>query len=290
MCGRSCDEMPVKRARPLFFAQSRALISSSIVASSCWLLCSWQVIRHRSTYSWPAVLQAVLEALLQFLEGPPFGIADFGVAPGVAQVHLVAAALERLAVGDHFVAPAGVDVVDAAVDAAADHFVAVLVELGIAGAPAEPALAAGLVGQHLVDAASSARPGTRPRPSCWSCRSGGTPFPGCSWESCWCPRWSGCRRGPSWWPSIPPPPGRRQGAIAHEISASQPAVCHLHFPFRGPQPQRECRDDPTDVPHASPIIPKIVRDANPTVREACPRLIATPDILPGTRLRPADMG
>ena len=31
MCGRSCEEMPVKRARPLFLAQSRALTSSSIV-------------------------------------------------------------------------------------------------------------------------------------------------------------------------------------------------------------------------------------------------------------------
>ena len=54
MCGRSCEEMPVKRARPLFLAHSRAATISSISPSLCWLLSSWQVIRQRSTYSSPA--------------------------------------------------------------------------------------------------------------------------------------------------------------------------------------------------------------------------------------------
>jgi len=49
MWGRWWDEMPVKRARPLFLAQSRALATSSISPSLCWMLCSWQVMRHRST-------------------------------------------------------------------------------------------------------------------------------------------------------------------------------------------------------------------------------------------------
>ena len=234
MCGRSCEEMPVKRARPLFLAQSRALISSSIVASSCWLLCSRQVIRHRSTYSWPASFRPCLKAFLEFLEGPPLGIADFGVAPGIAQVHLVAAALERLAVGDHLVAPAGVDVVDAAIDAAADHVAAVLVELGIAGAQAEPALAVRPSWAAPCRRASSVRPGRRPRSSCWSCRSGGTPSPGCSWGSCWCPPWSGL---PAWTVLVAvrpnATPGRRQGAVAHELATSQLVVCHTHSPLWG---------------------------------------------------------
>ena len=56
-------------------------------------------------------------------------------------MHLVAAALEGLAVGQHLGADAGVDVVDAALDAAGDHVVAVLLELGIAQADADPAVA-----------------------------------------------------------------------------------------------------------------------------------------------------
>ena len=46
---------------------------------------------------------------------------------GEGQVHLVAPALERLGVALHFVVPAGVDVVDAGVDAAADDVGALLV-------------------------------------------------------------------------------------------------------------------------------------------------------------------
>ena len=95
--------------------------------------------------------QPFLKTLLQFLEGSPFGKADFGVSPGITQKHLVAASLERFAVGNDFVAPAGIDVVDAAVNAAADDFAAILIELGVAGAYVEPTLAVGFLGQHLID-------------------------------------------------------------------------------------------------------------------------------------------
>ncbi len=55
-------------------------------------------------------------------------------------MHLVAAALEGLGVGHDLGVDAGVDVVDAALDAAGDHVVAVLLELGIVQAEADPAI------------------------------------------------------------------------------------------------------------------------------------------------------
>ena len=49
--------------------------------------------------------------------------------PGVAEVHLVASSLEGFGVGQNFLPAAGIDVVDAAIDAAADDLAAVLLEI-----------------------------------------------------------------------------------------------------------------------------------------------------------------
>ena len=73
MCGRSCDEMPVKRARPLFLAHSRAASISSISRSLCSLLPSWQVIRQRSMYSSPACFRPRSKPSLSFCVIQPAG-------------------------------------------------------------------------------------------------------------------------------------------------------------------------------------------------------------------------
>src|SRR5208282_2375745 len=111
-------------------------------------------------------LQTVVEAVLELLGDPTRGLrlarlggggpllaqdAHLRFVPGVAQVHLVAPALEGFAIGQDFLADAGVDVIDAAIDAAANHVVAVLVEFRTALSEPDPAFALLLAADDLVD-------------------------------------------------------------------------------------------------------------------------------------------
>lgn len=70
-----------------------------------------------------------VEALLELLGRAPFFEAAFLDVPGIAEVHLVPTAFEGLGVGEDFFAAAGVNIVDAALDAAGDDIIAVFLEV-----------------------------------------------------------------------------------------------------------------------------------------------------------------
>jgi hypothetical protein len=144
----------VKRARPVFLAQARASHVSFISSSVKWLVPAPQVIRQIIDVIDPHELEALVEGLLIVLKNPArrLGLAFLSrllvgsiqrprllLEVGEAEVHLVAASLEGLAVGLDFEIGAGVDVIDAALDAARDHLVAVLLEVSIVELRAQPA-------------------------------------------------------------------------------------------------------------------------------------------------------
>jgi len=70
--------------------------------------------------------QTFFQALDQGVGGAVRSEARLAHAPGVAEVDLVAPPLQNLAVSEHFRASAGIDVIDARLQAARNHFVAVL--------------------------------------------------------------------------------------------------------------------------------------------------------------------
>jgi hypothetical protein len=125
--GLSCEEKPMKRARPVFFAQSRAFTVHEQADPP-----EIDVIETR-------FLHAFVQTLLELLGRPPLLEAALLDVPGVAEVHLVPPALEGLGIGEDLLSAAGVHVVDTPFDAASDHVVPVLLEslvLDIRGHPA----------------------------------------------------------------------------------------------------------------------------------------------------------
>ena len=75
------------------------------------------------------LFHALIETFLELFGGPPLLKAAFPDMPGVAEVHLVTAALEGCAIGNDLFAAAGIDVVDAPFDAAGDDVAAVVLEI-----------------------------------------------------------------------------------------------------------------------------------------------------------------
>ena len=77
----------------------------------------------------PGLFHSLHQALRELLGRAPFGKAALLDVPRVSEVHFVAAARQCLGVGQDFLAAAGIDIVDAPLDAASEHVAAVLLEL-----------------------------------------------------------------------------------------------------------------------------------------------------------------
>ncbi len=125
----------MNRARPLFLAQSSAATASSISALAVLAAIDQQAYPPQVDVLQAGLFHAHFESLLQLFARAPLLKSAFPDMPGITEVHLVAAALQGVGVCENFLTAAGIDIIDAAFDAAGDDLVAVLLEVACARCP-----------------------------------------------------------------------------------------------------------------------------------------------------------